>query len=457
MSLQSVVMRFRSVLLILWMMLCVAAPVLAQMDCPALVEGGISTLAANCRNLETNTVCYGSDLVESTFAADAPAPAFDSPGDRAFLSQFLALHALPADLDKRQWGIAAVRANVPLDNSDTAVTFLLMGDTTLNYARTPLPIGGTSPAQLFQFTSASGASACAETPSTLAVQGAANTQFSLNDASIRFAADGIIALQQQSANSLTLTVESGQIEVSADGTGEPDQIAQAGQTLAAITDNAGAVLLWSAARAMTDEEAFTAGIVVEAFVRMSGEPLVLEPEAAATPEAVAVGAPVTATLAPTAEAPVVEEPILPCGPSVVHVVQRGENTFRIALRYGTTVDAIAAANNLANPRLIHAGLQLLIPCPGTVTYTAPPAAPPTTGVGNPAPASGTCGSYVVATGDTLYSIALRFGTTVEALAAANGITNINAISIGQVLVIPCGTTGTSAECAPFIAAGIPCP
>ncbi len=44
-----------------------------------------------------------------------------------------------------------------------------------------------------------------------------------------------------------------------------------------------------------------------------------------------------------------------------HVVQRGETLFRIALRYGTTVQALALANGISNPRLIYAGQVLVIP------------------------------------------------------------------------------------------------
>jgi LysM repeat protein len=43
---------------------------------------------------------------------------------------------------------------------------------------------------------------------------------------------------------------------------------------------------------------------------------------------------------------------------------------------------------------------------------------------------------VVQEGDTLAAIAQRFGTTVEAMQAANGIEDPNEIIIGQVLVIP---------------------
>ncbi|MBI1294381.1 peptidoglycan DD-metalloendopeptidase family protein [bacterium] len=45
-------------------------------------------------------------------------------------------------------------------------------------------------------------------------------------------------------------------------------------------------------------------------------------------------------------------------------------------------------------------------------------------------------TYTVQTGDTLGQIATRFGISVEALAAANAIDDINRISVGQVLLIP---------------------
>ena len=45
-------------------------------------------------------------------------------------------------------------------------------------------------------------------------------------------------------------------------------------------------------------------------------------------------------------------------------------------------------------------------------------------------------SYVVKRGDTLAEIAAAFGVTVDAIARANGIANIDVIEVGQVLVIP---------------------
>src|SRR5581483_4600745 len=46
---------------------------------------------------------------------------------------------------------------------------------------------------------------------------------------------------------------------------------------------------------------------------------------------------------------------------------------------------------------------------------------------------------VVNPGDTLYSIAARYGTTVEALMSANNLPNANFVYSGQRLLIPLGT------------------
>jgi LysM repeat protein len=130
---------------------------------------------------------------------------------------------------------------------------------------------------------------------------------------------------------------------------------------------------------------------------------------------------------PTATPPVqIQPPVLPpvVGGSCQHTVVTGDNLFRIALRYGSTVEAIAAANGITNVSLIRVGQVLTIPnCTGGGQIP-----PPGGGVGQP---------YTVRTGDTLFRIALTYNTTVEAIAANNpAITNINLIFIGQVIYIP---------------------
>jgi LysM repeat protein len=112
--------------------------------------------------------------------------------------------------------------------------------------------------------------------------------------------------------------------------------------------------------------------------------------------------------------------------SVVHVVQRGENLFRIALRYGVTANSLAAANGLSNASRIYVGQRLVIPTGGESSSPSP-------SEGSEASLSGV---HVVQRGENLFRIALRYGLTSGALAAANGIANPSRIYAGQRLVIP---------------------
>ncbi|NLE43531.1 MAG: LysM peptidoglycan-binding domain-containing protein [Chloroflexi bacterium] len=105
-----------------------------------------------------------------------------------------------------------------------------------------------------------------------------------------------------------------------------------------------------------------------------------------------------------------------------HVVQRGENLFRIALRYGTTVQAVSSANGIANPGMIYVGQRLTIPSSGSA-----PA---------PAPSTGSATTHVVRAGENLFRIALRYNLNYHYLAQYNGISNPANIYVGQVLRIP---------------------
>ncbi len=136
------------------------------------------------------------------------------------------------------------------------------------------------------------------------------------------------------------------------------------------------------------------------------------------------------------------------GTTTTHTVQAGENLFRIALRYGTTVQALATANNIANPALIYVGQVLVIPAAGQ------PVPQPTAVPGQPTPVPGTLVTYTVVAGDNLSRIAQRYGTTVAALASANNIVNPNLIYVGQVLKIT-STTGGQPVPQPTAAPGQP--
>ena len=121
--------------------------------------------------------------------------------------------------------------------------------------------------------------------------------------------------------------------------------------------------------------------------------------------------------------------------AATYIVQPGDTLWRISRQFGTSVDAIVQANNIPNPNLIYVGQTLEIPgvnTPAPVTPGATPPPVPTTPP-TPPPANQT---YVVQPGDTLTRIAAQFGTTVQAIAQANNIVNVNLIFVGQVLIIP---------------------
>ena len=99
-----------------------------------------------------------------------------------------------------------------------------------------------------------------------------------------------------------------------------------------------------------------------------------------------------------------------------HTVRSGETVYGLALKYGTSTSAIARANNLANSRMIHPGDVLVIP----------PAEQGT--VKRPARSSS---GHTVAAGETLSGVASRYGTTIAAIAKANGISPSRFIQPGQ--------------------------
>ena len=114
------------------------------------------------------------------------------------------------------------------------------------------------------------------------------------------------------------------------------------------------------------------------------------------------------------------QPAAPSGN--VHIVQRGENLFRIALRYGTTAQAIARANNLRSTSLVYAGQRLVIPVSRSSRSSGSDWLNPLT--------------HVVQRGENLFRIALRYGTTAQAIARANNLPSTSLVYVGQRLIIP---------------------
>ena len=95
----------------------------------------------------------------------------------------------------------------------------------------------------------------------------------------------------------------------------------------------------------------------------------------------------------------------------IYTVSKGDSLYGIAKKYNLSVDELIKYNNLDSTNL-SVGEQLLIPNIGNLSNI-----------------------YIVKSGDSLYSIAKKYGISVDELKRANGLTTNN-LSIGQTLVIP---------------------
>lgn len=107
-----------------------------------------------------------------------------------------------------------------------------------------------------------------------------------------------------------------------------------------------------------------------------------------------------------------------------YTVKSGDTLWGISQTYGVSVSDIKAWNNLSSD-MLHIGQNLII------NKNTAPAAPTTTVT--PAPA--TDAVYIVQAGDTLWTIAARYGITVEQLMQANQLSS-EALYIGNRLIIP---------------------
>ena len=106
---------------------------------------------------------------------------------------------------------------------------------------------------------------------------------------------------------------------------------------------------------------------------------------------------------------------------LVYIVKSGDNLWDIAKKYNTTVSTLMSVNNLSSDKL-KINQQLLIPKESSVGIDITP------GIGT---------KYTIKAGDTLYGIAKKFGVTVDELKNVNNLTS-NTLTVGNILTIPTG-------------------
>jgi membrane-bound lytic murein transglycosylase D len=143
-----------------------------------------------------------------------------------------------------------------------------------------------------------------------------------------------------------------------------------------------------------------------------------------------------------------------------HTVKSGDTLGAIARRYRTSTDAIMRLNGIKNPRTLQIGRKLKIPGKGDPSEPEPGGGPATQLSAQTAkpkgttPGTGPAGGpgartaaqvqdgrtvYVIKEGDTLFTLARQFHTTVEKIRADNGLAD-DGLSVGQRLVINGGKT-----------------
>ena len=134
-------------------------------------------------------------------------------------------------------------------------------------------------------------------------------------------------------------------------------------------------------------------------------------------------------------------------PQATHQVKRGDTISAIARRYDITTGQLLDANGLTDTT-IHPGDTLQVPGAGPASATLATAAPREEIAAQlperqKAAQQRSSGVHVVKSGDTLWGIARRYGVTVPALAAENGIDSKGTLTAGARLKIPGGSRSAS--------------
>lgn len=384
-----------------------------QTICPAVVEVALAQLADNCVNMERNSACYGYNHVTASFIQPVSSDFFTQPSDRAELVTVRSIQTAPLDTVLNQWGIAMmnVQANVPATLPGQAVTFILMGnaqienrvsaeeaDTSIDaievevvtealihsepsndgivlgtlgegatllvdavdnsgkYVRTyyleqygwvrmaelslteelemlTAPVEpGPSPMQAFYFTTSVAAPTCNEAPDVLTIHAPQDVtvDLSVNGANIRIGST--LTFKQVSEEAMVMSVHEGHAELLDQG----------------VTVDAGQMIL-----ALVDETNQT--------ITEWGEPAVMSPSQANLGQ---VAGQVLNLVVPEGVDFAVTG-VLDTASELTHVVQQGENLFRIALLYEASMPEIISRNNLTDPRTLSVGQVLIIPNPGS--------------------------------------------------------------------------------------------
>ena len=367
--------------------------------CQVQLEQAFTSLVENCSGFSGNQVCYVNSVAEtnnqSTITASSQQVS-SSTSERTQLSI--------ANSEGDNWGVAMFTVETLEVSSINQALVIGFGGLTIESTIVNNRID-------LKFMPDTYENSCQDIHPTLILYVEENQiELTLNGETIELS--GLITLQWTSQNSLVATVHSGYLDIIDSIVVEPQQ------TVSSIVDN-GTVLFWSAPRQINSQEVQLGESVQNLIAELMGDEVVITDEITTVTTLDAPSPSCGRTLEHTVAAGenlyriglrygVTVEEIATnnnitdyttlqvgqvliiacstvdidessqseimgvCGPNTIHIVERGETVFAIAQGYGTTVNAIATANNLSDPTLIHSSLQLRIPCDNAPIVSSPP-------------------------------------------------------------------------------------
>jgi murein DD-endopeptidase MepM/ murein hydrolase activator NlpD len=123
-----------------------------------------------------------------------------------------------------------------------------------------------------------------------------------------------------------------------------------------------------------------------------------------------------------------------CAEDKVHTVQKGDTIYSIARSYNVDKDELMEYNGISDPTKLQSGQRLKIPgADAVIPSPSAPGAVPSQGL-----------MHKTVSGDTFYSLARKYGVTVDELLAANSLSKDYILKLGDMLRIP-GTVVAAAK------------
>lgn len=346
----------RTVLLVVGILFSIGWAQAQEETCAPFVEETLLSVAEVCTEMESDTVCYGTSLVERvTVVQPTPPEFFAAPGDQEVLSAFREVLPQPLNAESQSFGTALmnVQATIPESLPGHAVLFLLMGDVRFIHD-TQAEGYQDSPFQAFYFLPGIGPAPCYEAEPLLTIQTPGNMTItiSLNGVETDMSPGTLLTITPD-----VCTIHRGSIiQYVGDGT----DVLVANQTVDIHIDEQGAVIVDNL-RGISEREFERGALVQQAMNRIAfsngwSEQFVTMPRAFdEEPPPGSLDQEPQATPAASGSAS--------C--DVRHTILRGETLYGIARRYDTSISRIMQANGLPNPRQIFAGRTLCIPAVGS--------------------------------------------------------------------------------------------